>query len=146
MNKLPRLIQFMRIRAKEAHMFQCFSTKSRGLRSHKEKEWPSLLCLLASGEKDQDGLENRTTASCVPQPGELFSEQQPGSNSSKHTEVPQSSCFSHRKQPPIPWFLRRCRLWGSHGEGVKGAMSHTASRLNLSRHTADVQGPLCNIA
>lgn len=114
----------MRIRAKEAHMFRCFSTKSHGLRSHKEKEWPSLLGLWASG--DQDGLESRTTASCVPQPG-VFSEQQPGSNLSKHTEVPP------------------CRLWGSHGEGVKGAMSHTASRLNLSRHTANAHSPLCSI-
>jgi hypothetical protein len=96
----------MRSRSKKAHMYvPLLSPPSHTVsKSHKEKEWPSLLCLMASGEKDQDELEARTAASCVLQPGVLFSKQQPGSNSSKHTEVPQSGSYSQRNRPAI-WFL-----------------------------------------
>lgn len=120
------------------------STKPHCLKSHKEKEWPSLLCLMASGEKDQDELEARTAASCVLQPGVLFYKQQPGSNSSKHTEVPQSGSYSQRNRPAL-WFLTDHADSGEAMEkGLKGAMSHTASRLNLSRHSRWPRGPLCS--
>lgn len=67
--------------------------------------------------------------------------QKPGSNSSKHTQVPPSSCYSQRKKK-TSWFLSdradsgeamERGTWG--GGAFPPGQSQRASRLNLSRHS-----------
>lgn len=101
--KLSQVTQLMRSSAKEAHMSCCSLHQATLSRKPQEKEWPSLLCFSASGKKDQDRLEARTTASPVLQPGALIAEQYPGSNLSKHTEA-HNPVLTLKGTAPDPWF------------------------------------------